>query len=143
MKAYLIVMTQRSSQAAVNRPGSHDPGPFGQVLPFRRQGTPGPIRLPEGFRPDAGLAAEAAELDDDFASYERERENDDPEEQEEVVDYRQRMLMNFVALAVVTFLMSSGVWLADTIGGMQRDQDCIIQGRANCAPIELPNPVQP
>ncbi|MFZ1922866.1 MAG: hypothetical protein WA280_13120 [Xanthobacteraceae bacterium] len=133
-------MTQRSSQAAVNRPGLDDPGTFGQVLPFRRRGTPGPIQLPERFGPNAGLAAE---LEDDFASYEREHENDDPEEQEEVVDYRQRMLMNFVALAVVTFLMGSSVWLADTIADMQRDQDCVMQGRANCAPIDLPNPVQP
>ncbi|MGC1777505.1 MAG: hypothetical protein WBB34_06120 [Xanthobacteraceae bacterium] len=133
-------MTQRSSQAAVNRPGLNDPGTFGQVLPFRRPGPPAPIRLAEGSKSGARFAAE---LDDDFASYEREHENDDPEEQEEVVDYRQRMLMNFVALAVVTFLMGSGIWLADSIADMQRDQDCVMQGRANCAPIELPMPAQP
>ena len=35
-----------------------------------------------------------------------------------------------------------GVWLADTIADMERDQDCMMQGRANCVPIELPIPPQ-
>ena len=50
--------------------------------------------------------------------------------------------MNVIALAVVAFLMSAGVWLADTIADMERDQDCMMQGRANCVPIELPIPPQ-
>ena len=144
----------------MNRPGPHDAETFGQVLPFRPPGARAPIRPAERFPPDAGLAGHwagelAAGIDgdldgrlgqgrlarDDLAIHERER--DDPEEVEEVVDYRQRMVMNFIALAVVAFLVGAGVWLADTIADMQRDQDCIMQGRANCAPLELPMPAQP
>jgi hypothetical protein len=72
---------------------------------------------------------------DDFAEYEQDQD-------EEIVDYRQRALMNVIALVVVAFLVSAGVWLADTIADMERDQDCMMQGRANCAPIELPIPPQ-
>lgn len=133
-------MNQRRSQAAVNRPSLHDTETFGQVLPFRRPGTPAHIRPAPRFRPGAGLAEDVAE---DFARFEQERENDGPEEQEEVVDYRQRMVMNFIALAVVVFLVGAGAWLADTIAEMEHDQDCIMQGRANCVPIELPRPAQP
>ncbi len=82
---------------------------------------------------NGGLAPEI-DLPDDFAEYEQ--------DQDEVVDYRQRALMNVIALAVVAFLMSAGVWLADTIADMERDQDCMMQGRANCVPIELPIPPQ-
>jgi hypothetical protein len=67
---------------------------------------------------------------DDFAAYEQ-----DPDEP---VDYRKRMLMNVIAVAVVTLLVGAGVWIADTIADLQRDQDCVLQGRSNCAPIELP-----
>ncbi len=52
------------------------------------------------------------------------------------------MRMNVIALAVVTFLVGAGVWLADTITDMEKDQDCVMQGRVNCAPIELPPPPQ-
>jgi len=74
------------------------------------------------------------ELHDDLARYEQERD--------EIVDYRQRMLMNVIGLAIVTFLVSTGVWLADTIADMERDQDCVMQGRVNCAPVVLPEPPQ-
>jgi hypothetical protein len=33
-------------------------------------------------------------------------------------------------------LIGLGVWIADTISDMQRAQDCVMQGRQNCAPIE-------
>ena len=72
--------------------------------------------------------------DDDFdhlAQYEQEQEGD------ETVNHPRRMLMNGIAVAVVTVLIGVGVWLADTIADMERDQDCVLQGRQNCAPIEL------
>ncbi|HTZ04072.1 MAG TPA: hypothetical protein VMC05_17195 [Xanthobacteraceae bacterium] len=136
-------MNQRSSRMAVTGPGPHDTESFGQVLPFRRPGVPAPLRVSERLRPDPGLAFDSDEdLTDDFARFERERDGD-PQELDETVNYRQRMLMNFIALAVVAFLVGTGVWLADTIADMERDQDCVMQGRANCAPIELPMPAQP
>jgi len=66
---------------------------------------------------------------DDFASF---------EEEDVHIDYRHRMLMNVIALAIVTILISVGVWLADTIADMEKAQDCVMQGRQNCAPIEIP-----
>ena len=132
-------MNQRRSQAAVNRPSLQDTETFGQVLAFRRPGTMASIQPAGRFRPGAGLADDLA---DDFASYEQERENDGVDDLEDVVDYRQRMMMNFIALAVVAFLVGAGVWLADTIADMERDQDCVLQGRQNCAPIEVPAAIQ-
>lgn len=126
-------MNWRGSQAAKNQPDPHDTGGFGQVLPFRRPGQPPAPMSPA--QPAHSDAAEAdIELPDDLAQYEQ--------DQDEVVDYRQRMLMNVIALAVVAFLVSTGAWLADTIAAMERDQDCVMQGRVNCAPIELPAPPQ-
>jgi len=134
-------MNRRGSQAAVNRSALQDKETLGQVLPFRRPGTLAPIRPDEQSKADPGLVVGLdGHLADDFASYEQERETDDLEE---IVNYRQRMLMNVIALAVVTFLVGAGVWLADTIADMERDQDCVMQGRVNCAPIELPMPAQP
>jgi len=99
------------------------------------------------FRPrertGRGYAGEAAhdlvgspedEPVDHLAPYEQDREED------ENVNYPHRMLMNVIAVAVVTMLIGTGVWLADTIADMERDQDCVLQGRQNCAPIELAAP---
>ena len=96
----------------------------GQILPFplrRRLGSPrhAPV-APDGD--DAGPA-------DDLAAFEDEDGN---------IDYRHRMLMNVIAVVVVSVLISAGVWIADTIAAMQKAQDCALQGRQNCAPIEVP-----
>ncbi len=48
------------------------------------------------------------------------------------------MLMNVIAIFIVVLLIGAGVWLADTIAAMEKNQDCMLQGRANCAPIEVP-----
>src|ERR1700761_1846730 len=123
-------MNRTGSQAATTRPAPRQAEGFGQVVPFRRPGQPPPIR------PTASDEAEANHL----ALYEQDGEGQD---EEEAIDYRQRMFMNVVALAVVTLLVGTGVWLADSITEMERDQDCVLQGRVNCAPIELPAPAQP
>src|ERR1700761_4268810 len=103
-------MNRTGSQAAITRPAPHEVEEFGQVVPFRRPGQPLAIR---------SVTSDVAEIDD-LARYEQDREEQDLEE---VVDYRQRMFMNVVALAVVTLLVSTGVWLADSIAAMERDQD--------------------
>jgi hypothetical protein len=94
----------------------------GQILQFQLRRRP-PLQSPR----QAATAADAAPLDD-MAQY----------EEEAPIDYRQRMLMNLIAVAVVSALICSGVWIADTIADMQKAQDCIMQGRQNCAPIPLP-----
>ena len=71
---------------------------------------------------------------DDFARFEQ--------EQDEPIDYRHRMIMNLSALAILISLVGLGVWIADTISDLQREQDCLMQGRSNCAPIEVPIPAQ-
>jgi hypothetical protein len=77
----------------------------------------------------------AAAPDDDLARFEQERN--------ELLDDRHRMLMNVLAAAIIVVLVGAGVWIADTIAAMEQDQDCILQGRANCAPIEVPAPRRP
>lgn len=112
------------------RPGPRKADGFGEVVPFRRPAHLQPVR-PMGLdEPDI----------DDLARYEEVRDEQDAEE---IIDYRQRTFMNVIAVAVVTLLVGTGVWLADTIADMERDQDCVMQGRVNCAPIELPPPAQP
>jgi hypothetical protein len=94
----------------------------GQILTFqlrRRVGTPrhAPIA------PDGGGPV------DDLAAF---------EEEDGHIDYRHRMLMNVIAVVIVSVLITAGVWIADTIAAMQKAQDCALQGRQNCAPIEVP-----
>jgi|SRR5580698_5772329 hypothetical protein len=96
----------------------------GQVLAFRLRQRAG--QEPRGRSVTSPGDPEPA---DEFARYEQDNED---------IDYRHRMLMNVIAIAVVTLLIGMGVWIADTIAVMQRDQDCVLQGRANCAPIENP-----
>jgi hypothetical protein len=98
----------------------------GQILSFqlrRRLGMPTPRRAP--VTPDGN----DAEPVDDLAAFEEEDGN---------IDYRHRMLMNVFAVVVVSMLITAGVWIADTIATMQKAQDCALQGRQNCAPIEVP-----
>jgi hypothetical protein len=115
----------RSSKAVIERPDARDAGPFGQILKFEPR-RPGKL---------ASATRQPVEDDlDDFAQFEQ--------EQDEPIDYRHRMIMNLIALAILISLVGLGVWIADTISDLQRDQDCLMQGRSNCAPIELPIPAQ-
>jgi hypothetical protein len=98
----------------------------GQILTFqlrRRAGAPAPRYAP--IAPDG----DGAEPVDDLAAF---------EEEDGHIDYRHRMLMNVIAVVVVSMLIIAGVWIADTITAMQKAQDCALQGRQNCAPIEVP-----
>jgi hypothetical protein len=108
-----------------NRPDRHDADEFGQVLAFRRRPKPS-LTSVSSAPPDEGEAG----LVDDLAQYEQ--------DQDVPIDYRQRMRMNVIAIAIVTLLVGAGVWIADTIADIEKDQDCVLQGRANCAPIEAP-----
>jgi len=117
----------RGSKAVIERPDPRDAGPFGQILKFesRRPGKP----------TFASATPQLVEDDlDDFARFEQ--------EQDEPIDYRHRMIMNLIALAILISLVGLGVWIADTISDLQREQDCLMQGRSNCAPIEVPIAVQ-
>jgi hypothetical protein len=52
-------------------------------------------------------------------------------------DYRHRMLMNVAAFAFIIALIGAGLWLADTMAAMRKNQDCVLSGRRGCAPIEV------
>jgi hypothetical protein len=93
---------------SLNRPEQ----PRGRILPFRRREGPRAQNAPEGL----GKYAGGAEPD----------------------DYRQRMINNGLALAVCILLVAIGVWLADTIAEMRKNQDCVLSGRRNCANLAVP-----
>jgi hypothetical protein len=96
----------------------------GQILDFRRRRR---VERPPLHQPAA--TPDDDDSIDDLSRYEDEDRN---------INYRHRLLMNMIAVVVVSLLVGAGVWLADTIADMQKNQDCILQGRQNCAPIEMP-----
>jgi hypothetical protein len=57
-------------------------------------------------------------------------------------DDRYRMLTNIIGAALVVILIGTGIWLAHAIADMRKMQDCVLSGRRNCAPVELPAPVR-
>ncbi len=127
-------MRDSSSRLAQDRPEGDGARHTAQVLQFRPRH--GAVKPDAAASPAAaGAEADDGALPDDLARYEQDRED-------EPINYAQRMLMNVIAVVVVSMLIGVGVWLADTIAEMERDQDCVLQGRQNCAPIELPAPVQ-
>jgi hypothetical protein len=85
-----------------------------RVLPFRR----GPAGAHRPIPPAA----------DDLAKYERGGETD---------DYRHRMIVNAAAFLFVIMLIGAGLWLADTMAQLRRNQDCVLSGRRNCVPVEV------
>jgi hypothetical protein len=108
-----------------NQPAVHDNRRSGQVLPFRRTAKP-------PAKPFAIVGTPAAPehgADNAFARYEEHR--DAP------INDRQRMLMNLIAVAIVVLLISVGVGIADAIRISGKKEDCALQGRTNCEPIDI------
>jgi len=95
-------------------PSHSDDGP--RVIGFRRRQTIVNSRAPS---PPAV---------NDLAKYER-GENPD--------DYRHRMVVNVVAFVFVIGLIAAGLWLADTMAAMRKNQDCVLSGRRGCTPVEV------
>ena len=107
---------------ADSRPDLSAPQGSGQILQFQLR-----RRLPVA-PPPVILRGSHAETFDDLAQY---------EEEDVHIDYRHRMLMNVIAVMIVAALVGVGVWIADTITDMEKTQDCLMQGRQNCAPISM------
>jgi len=57
--------------------------------------------------------------------------------QESPSDYRHRMIVNAVAFFIVAVLIGAGLWLADTMASMRKNQDCVLSGRRGCTPVEV------
>ena len=49
-----------------------------------------------------------------------------------------RRLANIVLLVFFVLLVGGGIWLANAIFEQRRLDDCLAQGRRNCAPVEVP-----
>jgi len=52
-------------------------------------------------------------------------------------DYRHRMIVNALAFIFVAVLIGAGLWLADTMASMRKNQDCVLSGRPGCTPVEF------
>ena len=65
---------------------------------------------------------------DDLAKFERDEGAD---------DYRHRMTVNVAAFVLVLALIGAGLWLADTMAQLRKDEDCVLSGRRGCAPVEV------
>ena len=92
----------------------HHPDNESRVVSFRR----GKART----RPPPAAPVE------DLAKYERTAGSD---------DYRHRMIVNVAALIFVIALIGAGLWLADTMAKLRKNQDCMLSGRRGCVPIEV------
>jgi hypothetical protein len=86
----------------------------GRVVSFRRRGAAAPRSAPSPV--------------EDLGKYERDEQAD---------DYRHRMLVNLVAFAFIVALIGAGLWIADTMAQLRRNQDCALTGRRGCVPIEV------
>ncbi len=63
----------------------------------------------------------------DLSRYEKPREEPD--------DFRHRMLANIAAFAFTVALTAVGIWLAMSIAGLRKTQDCVLMGRRDCVRI--------
>jgi hypothetical protein len=67
----------------------------------------------------------------DLSRYERHPDDQD--------DYRHRMLTNVIALFFTAALVLSGLWIANKIAEMRKNQDCVLSGKRNCTPLQIPS----
>ena len=51
-------------------------------------------------------------------------------------DYRHRMIVNALGFLFVVVLIGAGLWLADTMASLRKNEDCVLSGRRGCAPVE-------
>jgi hypothetical protein len=49
-----------------------------------------------------------------------------------------RRLANIVLLIFFVILVGGGIWLANAMFEQRRLDDCLAQGRRNCAPVDVP-----
>jgi len=104
---------------------SHAPNPEeeekGRILRFQRRGArpipPPPVQPDDTPVEGLGKYASAGEPD----------------------NYRQRMINNGLGLAACIVLVIIGVWIANTMAEMRRNQDCVLSGRRDCARIVMPS----
>ena len=92
--------------------------PEGRVVPFRRRGSLFTFNRP----PPSPVQ--------DLDKFERTEGED---------DYRHRMMMNAMAAGVIILLIAGGIWIANSMAMMRKNQDCVLSGKRNCnPPVEAP-----
>lgn len=104
------------------------PSGTARILRFERAGRS--VR-PVPSRRLAGARASDAERSpvESFGKYESGPEDTD--------DYRHRQLANLAAFVTCVFLVAAGVWIANTMADLQRDQNCVLSGGKNCAQVSI------
>jgi hypothetical protein len=102
---------------AKNEPSLADNEP--RVVSFHRRGT---------AAGSARVRLSAPSPVEDLTKYERSEGAD---------DYRHRMLTNVAALLFVAALSAAGLWIADTMADMRKNQDCVLSGRNGCTPVTV------
>jgi hypothetical protein len=50
-----------------------------------------------------------------------------------------RTVENMVLAGFFVALVAAGIWLLGTMADVRKTQDCALQGRRNCQPIEVPD----
>ncbi|MBI4273735.1 MAG: hypothetical protein HY659_03405 [Rhizobiales bacterium] len=53
-------------------------------------------------------------------------------------DEHERRTTNLILLAIVAGLIIIGIWIVNVMIDTRKIQDCVAQGRRNCAPIDVP-----
>jgi len=99
----------------VTRPTSNESE--GRILPFRPRGSLFARNVPPPPVPDL----------EKF-----ERAPDEPD------DFRHRMAMNALGLVATVVLIVTGIWIADVMAHMRKDQDCVLIGRSGCTRVDVP-----
>lgn len=97
-----------------------------------------PLRSTAAYRAHAAAnAAKSAHEDQppigDLDRYPEENDDDDE-------DYRHRMMTNIAGVAIAVVLIVTGVWIANTMATMRKNQDCVLSGRRGCTQVEAPVP---
>jgi hypothetical protein len=108
-------------------PTPHSDDPRHQVIDFGEAAR----HRQDGNRQDERKQGDAKSPVNDLRRYEQAGEAD---------DYRQRMTTNLIAAAALILLIVAGIWIADTMATMRKNQDCVLSGRRGCTPVEAPAP---
>jgi hypothetical protein len=92
----------------------------GRVLPFRP-------RKPRSW--NAHLRDRLRSPVEDLSKYSREPDED---------NFNHRMKVNLLAFAVLALIVACGIWLTNAMVEKRKNQDCVLTGRTNCAPNQVP-----
>jgi hypothetical protein len=98
--------------------------PDDRVVPLRKTATyRGPAHA--GQQSQAEDPPQIADLD-------RYPQTDDDD------DDRHRMATNIAGVAIAAVLIVTGIWIANTMASMRKNQDCVLSGRRGCSPVDAP-----